>query len=394
MATVYLCIGTQKTGTTTLQRFMARNAVALARQGYCYPRMKGLGFGKIYKNRNGHFLAYISRDESRQRNYLEEKEKRERAYGQLAQAAVDYPNIVLFDEIIWYQCRKYENFWQDVIAEFQKIGCEVKVVVYLRRQDQVLQSLWNQRVKRMPCIAKGFDAWIADKGYSYFPVDYYAHLMEISKFVGKENMLVRVFERGQFEGEGNSLLSDYLQTIGVQLTDDFKCSQEEANPALYGNFIELKRVMNGVPGYLEMEDFMWAELMSANIYQAAQNKPGKTDMFSYEDKQAFLRQFEGSNRKVAQEFLGREDGVLFREPVCALPKWKVDDGTMYQDLTTFLVKMFCRYENEVKGLNARIDELEKMLGALAKEQKKLANKKSLASRGYRKIKKFVTKGIL
>ena len=39
MATVYLCIGTQKTGTTMLQAFMRNNPEALAEQGYCYPDM-------------------------------------------------------------------------------------------------------------------------------------------------------------------------------------------------------------------------------------------------------------------------------------------------------------------------------------------------------------------
>ena len=39
MATVYLCIGTQKTGTTSLQYFMRANEGVLKEQGYSYPYM-------------------------------------------------------------------------------------------------------------------------------------------------------------------------------------------------------------------------------------------------------------------------------------------------------------------------------------------------------------------
>lgn len=393
MATVYLCIGTQKTGTTFLQRFMAMNKEALAKQGYCYPRMHSLGFGTIYNNRNGHFLAYLSFNEERMRDREEERKKWEEGYRLLAKAAEGYPNIVISDEIIWYQCRKYRGFWQEVVNEFKKINCEVKVVVYLRRQDQVLQSLWNQRVKRTPCITQPFDVWLQGNGHKWFPLDYYGHLMKIAKVVGKENVLVRVFEKGQFEGADNSLLSDYMQTIGLQMTDDFIIDKQEVNFALSGNFIKMKQIMNGMPEYLEMDNFMWEELVSASVCQASQNKYEKASMLSYEEWQSFMQQFEEGNRRVAQEFLGREDGVLFREPIQDLPKWQVNENTMYRDMLTFLVEMCCKYENDFRKLNSRIEDLEKEIGIVSREQKKLANNGSLVEKGYRKVRRLIKNGI-
>lgn len=392
MATVYLCIGTQKTGTTSLQRFMAMNTEALKKQGFCYPRMDSLGFENIYNNRNGHFLAYLSFSETRVRDREKERKKREDAYRILEPIAKEYPNIVLSDEIIWYQCRKYKKFWQEVVAEFEKINCEVKVVVYLRRQDLLLQSLWNQRVKRKPCITQTFEDWLQGNGYKWFPLDYYGHLMKIAQVVGKENMLVRVFEKGQFEGTKNSLLSDYMQTIGLQMTDDFIIDKQEVNFALSGNFIKMKQIMNSMPEYLEMDNFMWEELVSASVCQASQNKQEKASMLSCEEWRLFMQQFEEGNRRVAQEFLGREDGVLFHEPIPDLPKWQVNENTMYRDMLTFLVEMCCKYENEVRELNTRIGDLEKEVGIVGREQKKLANKGGLVSKSYRKVKKMIKNG--
>ena len=37
MSTIYLCIGTMKTGTTALQNFMRANQKVLDEQGFCYP---------------------------------------------------------------------------------------------------------------------------------------------------------------------------------------------------------------------------------------------------------------------------------------------------------------------------------------------------------------------
>lgn len=115
-------------------------------------------------------------------------------------------------------------------------------------------------------------------------------------------------------------------------------------------------------------------------------------MLSYEEWQSFMQQFEEGNRKVAQEFLGREDGVLFREPILNLPKWQENENTMYRDMLTFLVEMCCKYEKQVRELNTRIEDLEKEIGIVGREQKKLANKGSLVSRSYRKVKRMIKNG--
>lgn len=39
MSTVYLCIGTPKTGTTALQSFMRENEKLLNEQGYAFPQL-------------------------------------------------------------------------------------------------------------------------------------------------------------------------------------------------------------------------------------------------------------------------------------------------------------------------------------------------------------------
>ena len=104
-----------------------------------------------------------------------------------------------------------------------------------------------------------------------------------------------------------------------------------------------------------------------------QNPQKKTTMFAYQEQVEFLKEYEESNAKAAREFLGREDGILFREPVQELPRWNSDNGEMYQDLFAVMAEMFCAQEK-------RINSLKKDIRAI---------NNSLIFRGYRKAKKML-----
>ncbi len=352
MAIVYLCIGTMKTGTTALQNFMRNNPKALEKQGFCYPFME-VGPGPNPKNRNGNFLIYQSTQKDPQKKAKENEETRIAGYQKLQKLANDYSNIVLSEELLWHHCEKYENFWEDIVDNLKKINCQLKIVVYLRRQDELIQSLWNQGVKIGVRLSVSFQKYIRTKKYKYFPLDYYTHLKKIEQVVGRENLLIRIYENGQYEGEEQSIISDFTHTLGITLTDEFKQDSERRNPSLNGNFIEMKRLINGLPEYREMSDFIEKPILSACAFQESHSPKKKQSFFTYEQQTAFLSEYEESNRKVATEFLNREDGVLFRKPIEHLPVYQVDSDTMYRDLITFLGVMFCRQQQAIKKLEKK-----------------------------------------
>lgn len=356
MTTVYISIGTPKTGTTALQSFMRENEERMKQQGYCYPLMR-LGISGIYKNRNAQFLIYRTSKGSQQERKEQEVQVRAKGYAILEELARKYPNIVLSDEQIWYRCNQIENFWPDLLENFRKINCRVKVIVYLRRQDQVIQSLWNQLVKMFRKMTKDFKSTLEDHEFDYFPLDYYKQLEEITKYVKKEDLIVRPFERGQFEGEEHSIFSDFFGNIGLKLNDEFTHDTVAKNVGLEGNYIEIKRILNEIPEYRVMNDFMCRPILNASTFESRAGRIGKSSMFTFEEQKAFVKKYEESNRKVAMEYLGREDGVLFFEPVKELPVWEVNQDTMYRDILVSVGELFCAQEK-------RIQELEKEVKAL------------------------------
>lgn len=401
MATVYLAIGTAKVGTTAVQSFLRENEQNLEKQGYCYPFMD-LGLESRLCNRNAHFLIYAAEDVSdREKKKEKIAQVRESGFQKLADLAKEFPNIIISDELIWQRSSKKANFWENVKEQFKRIGCDVKIIVYLRRQDLFIQSFWRQSVKAMSRLEKTFEECIGDGKFDYYPLDYYQQLCKIEKSLGKENMIVRVYEHGQFEGDEHSIFSDFFKYVGLQMTGEFtkEFMQEDfksSNVGLEGNYLEIKRLLNGVPEYKEMDDFMRNPIYLANCYQMGLKLHSEVGMFTYEEQVEYMRQFEEGNRKIAEEFLGRKDGKLFYEPIESMPKWKVEPETMYRDLLICMAEIFCQQERKINAQRRELESRKKEFDAQKKEFAKLKSKvekidKSLIFRSYRKAREVLKK---
>jgi len=373
MTTVYLCVGMQKTGTSALQKFLRDNEEELKKQNCCYPYLK-LGIDKKYNNRNGHFLVYRAIELEGEARKQRELEVQSTAFETLKELAKEYKTIILSDELIWHRCQKIEDFWVQTVEKFRKINCEVKFHVYLRRQDLFIQSLWNQSIKAMPRIDKSFRECMETNHFKYYPLDFYEHLQHISEKVGRENLIVRVYERGQFEGEEHSLFSDFFKSVHLKLTKDFVEEENERNIALDGNYLEIRRWMNSIPKYKEMEDFMRSAVYNANEDLVLKGTLKKTGMFSYEEQLEFLKRFEESNRKVAIEYFGRKDGILFYDSVKKMTQWQLDPENMYRDIILTMGNAFCTQEKKIEYLEERLKLVEDVLKAIDR---------SAIFRGYR-----------
>ena len=357
MSTVYISIGTPKTGTTALQTFLRENENELNKQGYCYPMLE-LGIAPYYADRNGQFLVYKSRSEENKAE--REARVRNMAYQQLQKYIEKYPNSILSDEQIWYRSRNREDFWQDVLDRFREMGCEVKVIVYLRRQDLLIQSLWNQSIKMFQKNRWTFKECIERNYFSYHPLDYYENLKHMEKFLGKENIIVRPYERGRFEGEEHTLFSDFFQSVGLTLTDRFQKSVSK-NHGLEGNFLEIKRWINNVPGYASIRDFLSRPVLNASMHYTELGENEKANMFSYEEQKAYLAQFEESNRKVAEEYLGRKEEPLFYDEVKEAPQWTFREDRLSRDIVAIMTEAFSVQEKRIADLKSELKETKEEL---------------------------------
>lgn len=365
MATVYLHIGSQKTGTSAIQQFLLMNEEKLHQEGIAFPSFSIPYDSKYRHRRNAHFLVYHSHLREEEARRREERQYYEKGFEELRALADRYPKIVLTDEAIWYRQDEKEGFWQDVTERMHKAGHELKVIVFLRRQDLFVQSLWNQSVKNLPRTTKTFDAYRDFPGIAHHNFDYYQKLCEIAQFVGKENMIVRAYEKDAIMSSPDGIFSVFTECIGCRIDDQYQRPERAVNTDLTGNFLLIKRIMNEETSYRQMPDIFSTPMARL----CAGKKMPKVSYFaSTKDQLAYLQRFETSNRKVAEEFLGRQDGILFREPVVEMEHWEIDRENMERDIILTMTALLTAQEQKIEALESRIRKLEKKTSGSLKEK--------------------------
>lgn len=291
--TLFLHIGAGKTGTTAIQEFCLLNLRELSKRGYLFPKL-GL-YGESH-NLLGHAWGVgwmppqmieelVPSDIWHKARQLFSKTK-----GHM---------IISSETLTWVFDQKPESM-REIRSLFA--GYQVQIIFYVRRQDLHAQSVYNQRVK----TGHSDERFNVDKLSEFY--DYYAFLCSIAEVFGKENVIVRPYEKQQFR-DGN-IYSDFLFTLGVNWSGDFAIPQKDPNPRLGQDALDFLRIANSVDRPWERK-LQFNQLVSKlSLFQEDAIGAANSGL-SVEENRAILERFQSSNQRVAREFLGREDGVLF-----------------------------------------------------------------------------------
>ena len=363
MKTLYVHIGTPKTGTSAIQELCTVNRNVLESKGYCYPDFKNYYAG-YSKRRNGMFLQKsIYRNGVRQIG--EEKQRFQENMNYILHQFKIYDNVILSDEGIWTASYKLgESLWKDLKAAADRYQFAVKLIVYLRRQDLYMDSRWKQRGKGNSLKkSASYIPW--EKYISDYPaelqLDYDKALGEMSAVLGKENIIVRRYERNRFPD--GMIQADFLSIIGLELTDEYLIPKDTVNQSLSGNTCEIKRILNTLPELTEDESIFLRRVLLNYSKISEQTYP--SSMFSIEEAKGFLEQFQEGNRRVAEEYLGEPGEELFDLSFKELPKWDKSNPCMMDDVIRFAaevnISVLRRMEKENEALRAEIKEMKHKL---------------------------------
>ena len=318
MTTLYLHIGTPKTGTSAIQRTMGRNRAFLETQNISYPDF-GLRYLGASNGRNGHFLN--EKDDPEGSGY-------ELAFCKIRELNDRCDKIVLSEESLWREPERLPQFFRDL----KEIGIQGKIIVYFRRQDLYVQSQYAQHVKTF--MKKTFEEYVSSQ---QLYLDYYNRIQFFEELVGRENLIVRVYERQQFLNQ--DLVADFFAHVGIRDRERF-VEVPYVNESLSGVYLETKRLLNRNAAFQCRENYR-ANFAAGYLKRAAAEAGdrasfSKNQYFSYEKQIEFLGRFQESNQKIAREYLGREDGILFYDEI-PVPKKKVIKSRKYK-LIKFLTE--------------------------------------------------------
>ncbi len=366
MSTLYLHIGTPKTGTTSLQNFLALNAEVLEKHGVCFPDF-GFEYPGKGVNRNGHFLiTTYYRDEEGNRILEKEQEDYERGMRLLAECAGTHDKIILSDEGLWMPAvRVRTDFWDVLKDSLASLHIDLKIIVYLRRQDLFAQSHWAQKVKEGACY--DFQEYLETPTFLDYPLDYYAYMRMLAERFGKESLIIRVFEKSQFRGEEHTIYSDFLDIFGLKLSDGFDIEQEVYNTSLEGDYLEIKRILNALPEFHSNKHMLIYYMRTVQDMQLFEDNYRKTTCFKEGEQEAFMERFNEGNEKVAREFLNREDGRLFREDVADLPEYDINTEQLLRDTILVYGKVVDVLDQRDKVNQEKIANLQAEVRTLRRE---------------------------
>lgn len=187
--TIHFHIGRDKCGSSTIQKFCENHRDALLADGYFYPPTSGLRFHGLVSP--VFYRGAGSADES----------------GTHLRALLEAIEAAPSREVILSS----ESFYLDDPAYFDAFKHhDIRFIYYVRRQDDYLESAFNQRIREGSLDPLYVDSSIADGALPPI-LDYLSAPRKLADRFGPDSVELRLFDRAAFEG-GN-LIHDFLSAV-------------------------------------------------------------------------------------------------------------------------------------------------------------------------------------
>lgn len=312
--TLYVHIGMPKAGSTALQEFLYMNRAVLEKTGLLYPDPRALEqFSRDPQKMTGHhilpmyltgfFWAYFPKKEG-----VEAAEVFRFIKQQIAASTA--AKVLLSSEACWFMLNR-----QDVVSAFADAFSDfnLKVIVYLRRQDDHIQSGYNE------CIKSSFYTMTVDEFIEDRFLDpsnrYYTHLMNWVKAIGRENVLTRLYDKSCLIN--GSIFEDLLAQCGHEWVKELRLPEKDANPRMSLNALMFQRCIN-----LLISDHTTRIAFSKIMMQwSAHDDEGSAKAFepqsllTPDQRKKILDYYNSENKMVVKKLLKPHKGLCFSREI-------------------------------------------------------------------------------
>lgn len=288
---LFLHIGAGKCGSTTIQQFLALNAQKLRELGYLVPASDLTLTGTVTGDHIWFFERLIGGDAAASQEVLN------RLLAIRETAGGDIPYTILLSAENLSEPRGAERLFDLAARHF-----DIFVVMYIRRQDEYLDSAWRQWwLKTHPDLW----SWVIQNRQRIG--NWRTSLSPWIEAFGRERVTVRLFDRSMFIG--NDLLTDFSAAVGLPFS--------ELSP--FGN--EFNKGVNNLVAHMaasirdtfaDIHDNDFYQMMRDAAGDRADKQPGES-IFTPDQRQAILSLYADSNAWVYQNFFPNPDksGVPF-----------------------------------------------------------------------------------
>lgn len=327
----WLHIGAPKTGSTALQMFLAANSERLDRSGYTYPSAARRAGGH-------HDLAFLLNG-----GYPEWAVPQEKTLGQLTadlRKEIDegHPTIVLSSENFYLLCEPAAVL--DLMGQLGFSRESIRVVVYLRRQDEAILSWYNQAVK-----AQGYQGTLDEHLAATRDLwDYSRQLQAWADTFGGNRLIVRRYS------PDSDIRRDFIAALGLP-EGGFDFPAERINTEINRDILEFQRQLNRLPLTTRQKRHFHKQLIALTAATSDLDIFSTAPLLDDEQRQRLLETYAMGNRQVAGDYFG--GGELF-SPVAtgARPSSGPAPGLTPEKLAAVLgwliISRECQFDKEVK----------------------------------------------
>lgn len=277
---LYLHIGIGKTGTTSIQNLLQANKKNLADKKFFYP------------NTVQNFQLAI--------NGIPQMPKEvELLYKKVI---IEYNkkncNTMILSCERFVFCR--ENYIRKVSEIFK--DWDVKIIFYVRKQDNLLLSDFLQKIKAGTLLNPSFDDFFKHNGNAF---KYMTRIRPWKEFFGKENIITRVYDDPNIKKD---VCLDFNKIVGIEsIMKENKIIN--SNSSIISEYVKLTILVNSHVKNENLKNSLMNEIiLLSNKFKSATNKI----KLEQNDDQKYITEYYLSDNKIfSEEFLSQEQSKYF-----------------------------------------------------------------------------------
>ena len=361
MKQLYIHIGTHKTGSTLLQRFLASNESHLLKQRVLYPR-----FCRKDNDHNPLLVEFCPKlGQMLVKHYDDEQIKSLKNHFDSEVENSGAEKIIISSEDFSRPLEPYH--WK--LVKTLSSGYETFIIIYLRRQSEFVISNYNWGIKTelhlKETLANALNNGVYLKDYLG---NYETALLKWSEIVGDDNIIVNPYEGNVRQ----NIIPSFLQSVGIDQSDEMITPDQRAHTSICNTFLKLKYFANcSVKEYFRV-DFGYLSKLSERLTTLRQHENRLTKdptPISPKKQRELIEQFTPMNNRIAKKYLKREklflsplpsDDIPFNEDM-ALSNQEINDVS-----AVFLLS--------IMEMNAKLNSLQNQINQLKNQNQALQNR--------------------
>lgn len=340
MKELWIHMGLPKNGSSAIQVFLAQNIINLKKEDLNYIELNDINNAKRGEISSGNAVLLARSLLSKSHEAYFNDNKLYELFLKLLKKNNNKKVLLSSEFFAIVPITSMKKIKEDV----EKIGFQLKLIFYVRRQDQFLMSSYMQRVKRHKYTGYPEDFVLENYKNIHF-LKYYGYTNEYINLLGKENIYTNIYELTKEVQEG--IVGDFIISILGYIPSWVKSIKSiNTSPSI----MELKFMLinNNYSPRMEYSDF----LISDSIFRNKSYKYQKHNILSKKLTNQIHNYFEEQNNRFCNEILNGKNFPEFKDEEFV----NIKDLSFNLDEVTEIISGFLvRYDRRLTKLETKVD---------------------------------------